>query len=200
MALLPFRLILPTGAALEGPVGRGEQSHPKVFLSLCWCSPAAFLPPLSPAPACSQASLDAGALAILGYHQGINTSQAISGSSAFSSLPSLPTASPSPRFPCSLHAFTPSPANPIIPGSQASSPPHLPSMPASSLSSTLCPGTGLTFAALNSALLIHPLPSLLVNSFASLADACLQEKSMSSCPAMAPVASAESGQSHRNKN
>lgn len=47
-ALLPFRLILRTRAGFEGPMGRGKRSHPEVFLSLWWCSPAAFLPPHLP--------------------------------------------------------------------------------------------------------------------------------------------------------
>lgn len=125
MALLPFRLILHTGAGSEGPVGRGKQSHPEVFLSLCWCSPAAFLPPhlasWQAVPASSRASLDPGALAIPGYHQGTNTSQAISWHFCLF-LSALSTLSSFPMLPPCLHPISCQPHHSREPGCLSSSP------------------------------------------------------------------------------
>lgn len=202
LALLPFQLILQTRAGLEGPMSTGKQQpHPKVSLSLRWCSPAAFLPPClpswQPAPAWSQESRHPG---LPFGHPRLSPRHKHTLGHLLVVLPFPPC----PLYPwlvpllscCGSHGPSmppthPSPANPSIPGSQAASHPHLPSVPASSVSPTLrlpiCPGIGLTFAALNSASAIHPLPSLLVNSFASPADAWLRESSAPSCSAARAV-------------
>ena len=207
-ALLPFLLTLLAGAGLAGLMDQGRAvttqnlSLPSSVLSSCI---SVTLPSLS---------LLLGILGSLapfcpspGYHQCIDPSQAISFQLClFLPAPSdysLSLSSPALHLlakhsqcwlpmvlPCLY--LLPIPCQPqhsgesgclssssLLPASILSLPntSHLP----------VCPGIRLTFAALNSAWVIHPLSSLLVNSLASPANAPNRERSPSSCSASQAV-------------